>query len=331
VMRNYLVKRIVVSLAILWIVASLNFVIFQVLSPIRPENVMLNVDFTPEVRAQLAGIYGIDRPIAERYLKYIQAMFTWNFGYSFQTLAPVAEEIAWRLPTTVLLLGSALVATILVGIPLGIVAASRRGSKIDVATIGSGLFTWGVPTFFIQLLFMLFFSYYCFITFGVKVFPERGLYTTPPPTAPLAFIADVAWHLAMPILTLVVASFGSWALYTRSLLLDALTQDYIVTARAKGLSERTVLYRHAFRSTLPPIVTIIALAVPGVVGGAVITEWIFTIPGIGRWYLNSMLAADYPVVQAVLFIYAVLMVFANLVADLLYGVLDPRIRVGVRR
>ncbi len=135
----------------------------------------------------------------------------------------------------------------------------------------------------------------------------------------------------MPILTLVVASFGSWALYTRSLLLDALTQDYIVTARAKGLSERTVLYRHAFRSTLPPIVTIIALAVPGVVGGAVITEWIFTIPGIGRWYLNSMLAADYPVVQAVLFIYAVLMVFANLVADLLYGVLDPRIRVGVRR
>lgn len=329
--RTYLVKRVAVSLIILWIVASLNFVIFQVLSPIRPENVMLNVDFTPEVRASLANIYGLNSSLGERYVKYIQAMFTWNFGYSFQTLASVSEELAWRLPTTVLLLGSALVATILIGIPLGIVAASRRGSKIDVATIGAGLFTWGVPTFFIQLLFMLVFSYYFYINFGFKVFPERGLYTTPPPVNPLMFIGDVAWHLAMPILTLVVASFGSWALYTRSLLLDALTQDYIVTARAKGLSERTVLYRHAFRSTLPPIVTIIALAVPGVVGGAVITEWIFTIPGIGRWYLNSMLAADYPVVQAVLFIYAVLMVFANLVADLLYGVLDPRIRVGVRR
>lgn len=330
-MRDYLIKRIVISLVILWIVATLNFVIFQVLSPIRPENVILNVDFTPEVRASLANIWGLNDTIVGRYTKYVGNMFTWNFGYSFQSLAPVAEEMAWRLPTTVLLLGSALILEILVGIPLGILAASRRGSKIDVFTIGSGLFTWGVPTFFIQLLFMLFFSYFFFITFGFKVFPERGIYSTPPPTDPIMFIADVAWHLSMPVLTLVVASFGSWALYTRSLLLDALTQDYIVTARAKGLSERTVLYRHAFRSTLPPVVTMMTLAIPGIVGGAVITEWIFTIPGIGRWYLNSMLAADYPVVQAVLFIYAVLTIFANLVADILYGVLDPRVRVGVRR
>lgn len=330
-MRTYLIKRIIVSILILWIVASLNFVIFQVLSPIRPENVVLNIDFTPEVRASLAAIYGLNETIEVRYLKYIKNMFTWDFGYSFQTLAPVAEEMSWRLPTTILLLGSALIVTILVGLPLGILAASRRGSKIDVGVIGTGLFTWGVPTFFIQLLFMLFFSYYCYINFGFKIFPERGIYSTPPPADPLLFIADVAWHIAMPLITLVVASFGSWALYTRSLLLDALTQDYIATARAKGLKERTVLYRHAFRSTLPPIVTMMALAVPGIIGGAMITEWIFTIPGIGRWYLNSMLAADYPVVQSVLFLYAVLMIFANLVADILYGVLDPRIRVGVRR
>jgi peptide/nickel transport system permease protein len=135
----------------------------------------------------------------------------------------------------------------------------------------------------------------------------------------------------MPLLALVVGGFGSWALYTRNLLLDALTQDYVVTARAKGLSERTILYRHAFRSTLPPIVTMITLSVPGIVTGAMITEWIFTIPGVGRWYLNSLMAADYPVVQAVLFIYAILVIFANLIADLLYGILDPRIRVGMRR
>jgi peptide/nickel transport system permease protein len=132
-------------------------------------------------------------------------------------------------------------------------------------------------------------------------------------------------------MALVVGSFGSWALYTRNLLLDALTQDYVVTARAKGLSERTVLYRHAFRSTLPPIVTMITLNVPGIVTGAMITEWIFSLPGVGRWYLNSLMAADYPVIQSVLFIYAFLVIAANLVADLLYGVLDPRIRVGVRR
>ncbi len=482
-MRTYLLKRIIISLIILWIAASLNFVIFQVLSPIRPEQVVLDVRMSPETRASLASLYGladtrvafldvanmgeegwnrvgnppyldasndesyvfsnvenettefqfqgvdgtlllgrnitirllcrqtgenetieiwtwvasenqffksttinpsksygyqtvnvydefylgtlaqinnatftlrhvntggetgevyvdhvsltfnygVPRPIYVRYAQYIQAMFTWNFGYSFGTLQPVAEEMSWRLPTTMLLLGSALILTILIGIPLGILAASRRGSTLDATTIGAGLFTWGVPTFFIQLFFMLIFSYYFYVNLGFKLFPESGLYSTPPPADPLVFMADVAWHLAMPVITLVIASFGSWALYTRSLLLDALTQDYIVTARAKGLRERTVLYRHAFRSTLPPIVTMIALAVPGIIGGAVITEWIFTIRGIGQWYLQAMLAADYPVVQAVLFVYAVLMIFANLVADLLYGVLDPRIRVGVRR
>ena len=281
--------------------------------------------------AYLSLEYGAPRPVYTRYVMYVKNMFTWNFGFSFVTLGPVVEELAWRLPTTVLLLGSSLVLTVLVGVPVGILAASRRGTKLDVATISAGLFTWGVPIFFIQLLFMLFFCKYLKMTFGVKIFPERGLYTIPPSTNPFVFMADVLRHLALPLLTLVLGSFGSWALYTRNLLLDALTQDYVVTARAKGLRERTVLYRHAFRSTLPPIVTMIALSVPGIVTGAMITEWIFTLPGVGRWYLNSLLAADYPVIQGVLFIFAFLVIVCNLVADLLYGVLDPRIRVGVRR
>lgn len=330
-MREYLVKRIITSIFILFVVATLNFIIFQVVSPVSPEDTYFGKEFTPEVREMLRQLYGLDEELHIRYLKYIKNMFTFNYGISFKTQRPVIEEMSWRLPATVLLLGSALVATILVGIPLGILAASRRGSKLDVLTIGSGLFTWGVPVFYIQLVFMLFLSYYAMTYFGFPLFPARGLYSSPPPNNPFAFMADVAWHLAMPLMTLILASFGFWALYTRNVLLDALTQDYIITARAKGLSERTVLYRHAFRSTLPPIVTIIALSIPGIVGGAVITEWIFTIPGIGRWYLNSMLASDYPVVQAVLFTYAVLVIFCNFIADILYGVLDPRIRVGVRR
>lgn len=330
-MREYLIKRILVSILLLWVVATLNFVIFQIVSPIKPLAGIVDPKFTPDVKEALLTLYGLNEPTHVRYVKYITNMFTWRFGVSFQTLRPVIEELSWRLPTTVLLLGSAQVATILVGIPLGILAASRRGSKVDVAAIGAGLFTWGVPIFFIQLLFMLFFCYYVRMAFGVQLFPVRGLYSIPTPTGPLAYMADVAWHLALPLITLVVASFGSWALYTRNLLLDALTQDYVVTARAKGLSERTVLYRHAFRSTLPPIVTMITLSIPGIVTGAMITEWIFTLPGIGRWYLNSLMAADYPVIQSVLFIFAVLVIVANLVADLLYGVLDPRIRVGMRR
>jgi len=332
-MREYLAKRIILSIFILWVVASLNFVIFQVASPISPEDTYApgSLEIEPETIALIRELYGLNEEMHIRYAKYLKNMFTFQFGISFTSRKNVATEMSTKLPSTVLLLGTAMVATILIGTPLGILAASRRGSKLDVATIGSGLFTWGVPIFYIELLFMLFFSYYMMISLGVQVFPVRGLYSIPPPSNPFIFMADVAWHLTLPILCLVVGSFGSWALYTRNVLLDALTQDYIVTARAKGLSERTVLYRHAFRSTLPPIVTIIALSIPGIITGAMITEYIFTLPGIGRWYLDSLVGGDFPVLQAVLFVFAILTIVCNLIADLLYGILDPRIRVGMRR
>ena len=330
-MREYIIKRVALALITLFVVASLNFIIFQVLSPYDPFTMILDPNFTPEVKAILMAQYGLDQPLNIRYIKYIQGMFTWNFGYSFLSKRLVVEQMAPLLANTILLLGSALVATVIVGIPVGILAASRRGSKLDVVAIGSGLLTWGVPIFFIQLLFLFVFAYYLPINFDIRLFPIGGMTSTPPPEEPLAYMADVAFHLSAPLLTLVLASFGSWALYTRNLLLDALTQDYVVTARAKGLSERAVLYRHAFRSTLPPMVTMIALAVPGIVTGAMITEFIFSWPGIGRWYLSSLNSGDYPVVQSVLFIYALLTILANITADILYGLLDPRIRVGMRR
>jgi len=332
-MREYLLKRIIISIFILWVVATLNFVIFQVVSPVSPEDTYapVSLDVQPETLELLRELYGLNETLHIRYIKYIKNMFTFEFGISFASRKPVISEMSQRLPATVLLLGSSMVATILIGTPIGILAASRRGSKTDIATIGAGLFTWGVPVFYIQLLFMLFFSYYCMKIFGTPLFPVRGLYGIPPPGNPLAFMADVAWHIALPLITLVVGGFGAWALYTRNLLLDALTQDYITTARAKGLTERTVLYRHAFRSTLPPIVTIIALSIPGIITGAMITEWIFTLPGIGRWYLDALTGSNYPVLQAVLFMFAILTILCNLIADILYGILDPRIRVGVRR
>lgn len=330
-MREYLIKRIAVAFGVLFIIASLNFFIFQVISPIQPTDLILNPEFTAEMKARLIHEFGLNQSLHIRYAKYIRQTFLLDFGLSFDTRMSVKRMMAPRLVNTIILLGSALIATIIVGIPVGILAASKRGSKADVAVIGVGLLTWGVPTFFIQLLSMLLLSYYVTQWTGVQIFPVRGVTDVPTPTSPLLYIVDVLRHLAQPLMTLVVAGFGSWALYTRNLLLDALTQDYIVTARAKGLSERTVLYRHAFRSTLPPIITMVALAVPGIVTGAMITEYIFTWPGIGRWYLHALMGADYPVVQAVLFIYAVLMIVANFSSDIVYGLLDPRIRVGARR
>jgi len=332
IVREYLIKRIIFSLITLLIIASLQFVIFQVVAPVDPTTKgMMDPGWDIDIKDRLTRLYGLDQPLHIRYLKYLQNMFTWNFGLSFDTRKPVADEMSWRLVNTVLLLVTTLVCTIMVGIPIGILAASRRGKKTDVFAIGAGMFTWGVPTFFIQILFLLFFSYYLYIWLGVRIMPTSGLHTIPPPESPFVFIADVAWHLILPVASLVLSGFGSWALYTRNIMLDALTQDYILTARAKGLSERTVLYRHAFRSSLPPIVTIVTLAVPGIVTGALITEFLFSWPGIGGWYIDALYQGDYPVVQAVVFIYAVLMIIANVLADLLYGVLDPRIRVGYRR
>lgn len=144
-------------------------------------------------------------------------------------------------------------------------------------------------------------------------------------------VIDVLWHSILPITTLVVAGFGSWALYVRNMMIEALTEDYIVTARAKGVKERNVLFKHAFRSILPPIATIIAMAIPGLVTGAIITETIFSWPGIGKWYIDAVTTGNHPVSQAVFYNYGVLVILGNLIADLLYGYLDPRIRVGQRR
>lgn len=296
-----------------------------------PTATMLNPEFTYEQKQMLLESYGLLEPLHTRYIKYIRNMFTWEFGFSFQSRTSVAEEMSWRLANTILLLGTATIGTIVLGIAVGVFAGSRRGTKSDVFSLGVGLFADGVPTFFIQMIFLLFFSYLMYLWFGFQVFPARHMTSTPAPTEPIAYMADVAWHLSQPALSLIVAAFGGWALYVRNLMIDALTQDYMVTAHAKGLSERTVLYRHAFRSILPPISTIITLSIPGIVTGAMITEYIFTWPGIGSWYIAALNANDYPVVQAVLFIYAVLVIICNLTADLIYGVLDPRIRVGIRR
>jgi peptide/nickel transport system permease protein len=259
-------------------------------------------------------------------------LLTWNYGKAF-TLPPteIAPEMAWRLTNSIFILGAALIGTIAIGLPLGILAGSRRGQKTDVVIMGGGLLTWGIPTFFVQILFLLLFSYYCIRWFGFPLLPPAGVVSLPPPTEPFALFVDRIWHAVGPITTLILAGFGSWALYTRNMMIDTLTEDYILTARAKGATDRRVLYRHAFRSILPPIATIIAMAVPGIVTGAIITESIFGWPGIGQWYISALNNGNHPVTQAILYNYAVLMIVANLLADVIYGFLDPRIRVGMRR
>jgi peptide/nickel transport system permease protein len=334
-MRGYIIRRILTSLAILFIVLTLNFILFRVVHPIKdPTSLIIdpNIERT-EYAAAMKRLWGIDKPLfPDQYLLYMYNLLTWNYGYSFGNPPRlIAPEMTWRLANSLFILGIALVGHIAIGLPLGILAGSRRGTKSDVTVMGVGLFTWGFPTFFIQILFLLFFSYYASRLFGFQIIPSYGVISTPPPTDPFAMFVDKAWHTIGPITTLIIAGFGGWALYTRNLMVDALTEDFILTAKAKGAPERTVLYRHAFRSILPPMATMIAMAIPGIVTGAIITETIFGWPGIGQWYISALNSGNHPVAQAVLYNYAFLMISANLISDLIYGALDPRIRVGMRR
>lgn len=343
--KAYLGRRVVFAIVTLFVVATLNFLIFQVLlvnigiDPVM-QFVGTNPNMTPEQIDVMYKFYGLREDVSSRYLKYLRNLFTFGlvppyFGVSLVVSSGryVASELAWRIPLSVLLLGTALVGRILIGIPLGIFAGSRRGTKADAAVTTIGLFTWGLPTFFLQILFVVFFVFYLHGHLGINTFPAMNLISNPQwgQWPSLAYVADVAWHLTLPITTLILIGFAGWGLYVRNLMMDALTQDYIVTARAKGLRERTVLYRHAFTSILPPIITLITLSIPGLITGAMITEYIFNLPGVGRWYLTALGSNDFPVTQAVLYVFAVLTIVCNFIADLLYGLLDPRIRVGARR
>ena len=327
--KGYIIRKVIYALVILYIIASLNFTIFQVISPIDPA-IMLgegNPQITAEHREHMRKLWGLDRPLSERYIKYVINMFTFDFGISFREATPVLDTMLPRLRNTLLLLSLSLTFNAMVGVLVGILAASRRGTKVDAFIMGIGLFTWGAPIFYIQLLLVFFIANPSFL----MLFPRLGMTTIPPPTNPLAYIADLAYHTALPLITLVVAQFGWWALYTRNMMLDTLTEDFMVTARAKGLSERRVLYGHGFRAMLPPIVTMVAFIIPSLFMGGIITEYIFQWPGTGQWFLSSIEYGDYPAAQALLFVFSVMMVGANLLVDLIYGFLDPRIRVGVRR
>lgn len=331
-MRTYLAKRIATAFSVLLVAMTIQFFLFQVASPIDPASLFIDPSWTKEQIDLMRDQWGLGDPnYFNRYLVYIKNMFTWNYGISFWTGKAVNEEMAWRLRNSVILLGLGLVTVAAVGISLGILAASRRGRKADVAIMGTSLVTFGIPTFFIQLIFIYFFAYYLSYNFNITIFPMPGIVKGIPEENVLQFLAEILWHAALPVITLVVSGFGSWALYTRNMMVDALTEDFIVTARAQGFSERIVLLKHAFRSILPPIATMITLAIPGIVTGAIITEYLFAWPGIGRWYIDALMKGDYPVVQAVMYQYSVLMISCNLIADLIYGVLDPRIRIGMRR
>lgn len=319
--RSYVIKRLVYALIVLYVILTLNFVLFRVM-PGDPTKMIIDPNFTPEAKAELRSQYGLDDPPLKQYVTYMGNLLKFDMGLSFSTRRPVWSELKERLPNTIKLFLCTFILTSLTGMRLGVKAAANPGSFTDRVVITAGLFTNAVPTFFIQLLMLLLFGYYW------PILPIHGTMSAPPPAGAWNVFLDRLWHLVLPVTSNMIVGFGSWALYARNTMTEALGQDYIITARAKGISEKDVLYHHALRSVLPPIVTLLFMSLPGMVSGAVITESIFSWHGVGRYLLDATLQMDYPAAQGAFYLIALAVVISNLLADIAYGLVDPRIRVG---
>jgi peptide/nickel transport system permease protein len=260
-------------------------------------------------------------PYWEQFIIYMKNMLSFDFGESFVSGRAVWDELAQRIPPTLLLFGSALILSAILGILLGAIMAWRRGSKFEISGIVVGLFFYSMPIFWFGLILLVVFS------FHLGWFPLRGMLTPGADYAGFDYVKDVLWHLTLPLITLTVGSLAGWLLLMRNSMLEVMGEDYITTAKAKGLSERKVLYRHAARNAMLPIVTAIAMSLSHIISGGVLTETIFSWPGMGQYLVQSTLAYDFPAIQGAFFLLAILTILANMLADLLYSYLDPRVRL----
>lgn len=276
-----------------------------------------NPNVPPEVAAELRRKFGMDDPVLVRYWSWFTAMLQGSWGFSFVSRMDVDQLILQRLPTTLVVIGSSQLLALAIALPVGIYAATRPYSIFDQIANTLAFIGFSLPTFFTGILLILLFS----ITLDWLPFVYR------------ADIAETGWRfywehfkqMIMPVTVLGLFQAGSWTRYVRSAVLDVIRLDYVTTARSKGLAERVVIGKHVVRNALIPVVTLVALQMPAIFGGAIVTEQIFRVPGIGSLLISAMLANDTPVIFAVTFVFSILVVFCNLLADVIYGWLDPRI------
>jgi peptide/nickel transport system permease protein len=277
---------------------------------------------TPEQRVQLYALYGLDQPQWKQFATYVANLARGELGYSFQRGRPIAAIIGERLPWTLLLVGLALILATLIGAALGAFAAWRRGSTLDLGTLGVAMFFESVPSFWLGMILIAVFAA------GLGWFPIFGAGTAGVSLTGWALVVDRARHLMLPLTTLTLITIPGTFLIMRYSMLSVLGENYITTARAKGIAERFVLRRHAVRNALLPVATVFMLNLGFIVGGATVIETVFSYPGIGRLLYEAVLNRDYPVIQGTFFIITISVIVANIASDLLYPLIDPRVRRG---
>jgi len=329
---------------------SLNFMIFMIM-PGDPVQFFINpvkkgsAEEVAEQTRRLKELWGIGDPTMIRYVKYLYNMLTWNFGITFTGRNPVSSEMSWRLPYTLILMGGSITFAIIIGVLGGVLSAHKRGTITDTSSVFTALVFYSLPVFWMGMIFIYIFHVHLGWFPHAHAFPsEWALYPPQPYTATttssnplqllitinpsglLATVAGYVSHAFLPILTLTLFQYGGFLLLARATMIEALTEDYIITARAKGVKERVLLLKHALKNAALPLITSAALAFGFMISGAIITEGVFSWPGMGRWIFDAIGIKDYNVLQAVFYIIALCVILANFIADLLYGIIDPRIK-----
>lgn len=300
----FIAKRIVSSIAVILCMAFLVMLIMDII-PGDPAAMMLGENATPEMVLELRHQMGLDQPLLLRYITYIGNVVRGDLGRSIREMAPVSRLIGDTLPNTLILTAAGMFLTVLVGIPLGLISGARSGSWIDHLSRLSSLLGLCMPVFWIGLILIYFFS------FRLGWFPVGG-------TGSFA-------HLVLPSITLAAYTIASLARMTRSSIMEVLADDYIRTARAKGLAYWLVVWRHGFRNALIPIITVFGMQVGNLMGGAILTETVFSWPGLGRLMIGAIMDRDYLLLQGTILVFSSLYIFINLLVDLSYGLIDPRI------
>ena len=324
-MLRYIAKRLLFMVPLLFGITVICFTVMH-LAPGSPTDLQtqMNPRASVEMKERLRSMYDLDKPLPVQYIRWVGKLARLDLGVSFSTdRRPVADKILERLPITILLNVLSLLLIFVVAIPLGVLSAVRQDSLFDRVTAVIVFIGFAVPTFWLALLLM--------ILFGIHLgwLPISGIRSLNAEYLPPAMAFwDLIRHLILPVLLAAFGGLAGLSRYMRANMLEVIRQDYILTARAKGLSERAVIYRHALRNALLPVITILGLSIPGLIGGSVIFETIFAIPGMGQLFYMAVMARDYPVVMGILFIGAVLTLFGNLIADVCYALADPRIRVS---
>jgi peptide/nickel transport system permease protein len=324
-MGKYIFKRLIEMIPVLLGITIISFTAMKIapgdpISHITDLNPNINEEAVKRIRAH----YGLDEPMYVQYLKWLKNMLMLDFGRSFSSdNRPVIDKIFERIPITLLINILSMVLIMSIAIPIGVTSAVKQDSFFDKGTTLFVFLGFAMPTFWLALLLM--------ILFGVKLewLPMSGFRSLNyAHLTPLAQVIDIAKHLLLPIFVSAFGHLAGMSRYMRQNMLEVIRQDYITTARAKGLDERSVIYGHALRNALLPVITLLGLSVPGLIGGSVIFETIFAIPGMGQLFYQSVMMRDYPTIMGILVIGAVLTLLGNLLADLSYSLADPRIRVS---